>query len=144
MSAGEEAAKYLHRLSQKNLPASEYSGAISALGELEYAPAVDTIVRYLRGKTRAAATVALMRISPERAKPALEEYVARNLNEGVAVAGIGLLDHYRKHGDDGLLERIRAVPKEILVQVPKRMKLPEDLAARLEEIIPDDTPQSLR
>ena len=126
-----ESAELLHqRLRVPNLTAGDYNSYLLALGQLGYDKAANTIEAYfLQGKTKAAATVALLLLDPLRAEPVMHGYAASRPAEATAVAGIALLEHYGKGGLNSILPCAQAVPKDVLRRVPLMFKLPKELAS---------------
>jgi len=103
------------RLTAPGLPAGDYNRYLIALGQLFYEPAASTIeAQFLRGKTKAAASVALLLIDPARAKAPFRDYAQRKPDEGTALAGVGLLEYHGKKGLAGIESRVDAIPDELI------------------------------
>lgn len=115
------------RLQVEQLGAGAYNRYLIALGQLNYHPAANAIEAYfLRGRTKAAATVALLLIDPERAKAPFEEYRQRNSARGARLAAVGLSEYFSRHGTDRLEERMDAIPVPLLKKSLRLIK-PEEL-----------------
>lgn len=130
-----ESAEILHqRLRIPSLTAGDYNSYLLALGQLGYEKAANTIEAYfLQGKTKAAATVALLLIDPLRAEPVMHDYAASRPAEATAVAGIALLEQYNKGGLGSITLCTQAVPKDLLKRVPAMFKLPKELSSYLRD-----------
>lgn len=128
-----ESAEILHqRLRIPSLTAGDYNSYLLALGQLGYDKAANTIEAYfLQGKTKAAATVALLLLDPIRAEPIMHDYSASRPAEATAVAGIALLEQYNKGGLGSVVRCTQAVPKTLLKRVPAMFKLPKELSSYL-------------
>jgi hypothetical protein len=128
-----ESAEILHqRLRIPSLTAGDYNSYLLALGQLGYGKAANTIEAYfLQGKTKAAATVALLLLDPLRAEATLHDYAVDNRAEGTAVAGIALLEQYEKGGLNSVAPCTQAIPKQLLKRVPAMFALPKELASYL-------------
>ncbi|MEM2916403.1 MAG: hypothetical protein QXT19_03555 [Candidatus Woesearchaeota archaeon] len=106
----------------------ECSKYILALGQLEYAPATELIQsKFLHGKTRNAAMVALMLINPASVKYEFKEYAQQNQKHAVVLAGIVLEEYHARHGLKGTKQYLSVIPKEVLRKVPSLFRLPSVL-----------------
>lgn len=81
-------------LQQEGFPAGDYCRFLIALGYMDYRPAVPVFVKFLRGKTRVAATVALAFTAPEKVS---FDFYASN-KEGPIVVGLCLSEVYARKG----------------------------------------------
>lgn len=131
----EECAQLLHeRVQAPGIQPHQKNRYAIALGQLAFAPAADQLECMLRKqKTRAAATVALLLIDPKRAAEQFKSYAVENPEEGSRLAGVGLVEHYRKHRLAGMEERLRVIPSDLLVRVPRYSSLPEDFQRYLDD-----------
>jgi hypothetical protein len=116
------------RLSSKSIPAYDASRCIIALGQLFYEPAANTIeAHYLTGRTKAAATVALHLIDPERVRYVFEDYAAKNPDEGSALAGTGMLEYFERRRLQGIKLRAEVLPADLRKNIPRLFDLPGEL-----------------
>ncbi|MEM4239864.1 MAG: hypothetical protein QXM31_02365 [Candidatus Woesearchaeota archaeon] len=116
------------KLLQASTDPYECSKYILALGQLEYIPAAELIrSRFLRGKTRNAAMVALMLINPASVKYEFREYAQQDQKRAAVLAGIVLEEYHTKHGLKGIQWYLSVIPKEVLKKVPSLFRLPSGL-----------------
>lgn len=132
----EIAEQVYQKLQIKSLPAADYSRFMLALGELDYSQAADLIERrFLRGKTRSAATIALMQLAPSRTGSSFSWYEQKDPEKGARVAGIGILARYARKGVIGARECFRFVPPVMLNRIPEYFDVPRELAEDLQDYI---------
>ncbi len=133
VDAQELAPQIYEVLLQEGLSEGEHSRAMLALGELGYAPAADDIAKFLKGKTKNAATIALMIVAPEKTVDAFAEYQALNPQEGARVAGIGLVNAYKRRNIDAVKACLPSIPEDLLKDAKKYTPLPSDVVKAIDD-----------
>ena len=123
----EGAQAIFEKLNTPGLSPYDCNRYILALGQLGYEPAAERINGFLHGKTRAAATVALLLIDPERAAEAIAAYPQERPEEATCLVGIALLEHYEKNGMDGMSRRANVIPEAVIKDIKRFFELPNEL-----------------
>lgn len=130
----EEVAEQVYEgLQRRNLPASHHAALILALGQIGHRVAKRYIAdNFLKGRTKAAATIALLLLDPEMARESLQLYDAQ---EGMRIAGIALLECYALRSPEEAKHLVGFIPPDFLKGMSEFYDIPPDLGAEIAKYV---------